>query len=116
MLLGTDIEQISRIQRVISRTPRFAEKVFTPAERSYCESQGRPAQHYTARFCAKEAFAKALGTGFYWQDVEVVNDENGAPGIRTRGSAAEALAGRAIRLSLSHAGDYAVATVIIEDL
>ncbi len=114
MLIGTDIEQISRIERALARTPRFADKVFTPAERDYCDQRGRPAQHYAARFCAKEALAKALGVPLNWQEVEVVRDARGAPGFHLRGDAGRAVGRRAVRLSLSHAGDYALATVLIE--
>jgi len=114
-LIGTDIEQISRVEQAMARTPRFAEKLFTPAERDYCDHKGRPAQHYTARFCAKEAFAKALGVSLAWQQVEVVREDDGPPHIRVTGEAARLLAVRQVRLSLSHAGDYAIAMVLIED-
>jgi len=112
--IGTDIEQISRVEQAMARTPRFTEKLFTPAERTYCAAKGRPGQHYTARFCAKEAFAKALGVSLSWQEVEVVRADDGPPTIRTHGEAAVILAGRSVRLSLSHAGDYAIAVVLIE--
>ncbi len=114
-LIGNDIEKISRVGRVIAASPRFVEKVFTRAERDYCKSKGSPAQHYTARFCAKEAFAKAVGVPLSWQEVEVVRTDSGRPVIRTYGRAAEILAGREVRVSLSHAGDYAIATVLIAD-
>jgi len=113
--IGTDIEQISRVERIIARTPRFTERLFTPGERAYCDAKARPAQHYTARFCAKEAFAKAIGTALSWREVEVVRGEEGPPTILAHGEAATALAGRTVRVSLSHAGDYAVAMVLIED-
>jgi holo-[acyl-carrier protein] synthase len=113
--LGTDIEQISRIERALGRTPGFTERVFTEPERAYCEGKARPAQHYAARFCAKEAFVKALGVPLSWQEVEVARDEHGLPRICVSGKAAELLAGRAVHLSLSHAGDYAIAVVLVED-
>ncbi len=112
--IGTDIEQISRIEASLARTPRLAFRLFTENERRYCERQARPAQHYAARFCAKEAFAKAMGESLSWQEVEVVR-EDGAPSIVARGEAARLLAGRPVRLSLSHAGDYALAMVLLED-
>ncbi|HEY3378440.1 MAG TPA: holo-ACP synthase [Armatimonadota bacterium] len=115
-LIGTDIEQISRVALIIARTPRFMTKFFTAGERAYCDAKAHPAQHYTARFCAKEAFAKALGVALSWQDVEVVRGEEGPPALHTHGTAAALLAGRPVRLSLSHAGDYAIAMVLIEDL
>ena len=114
-LIGTDIEQISRFEQAMARTPRLAERLFTVAERAYCEGKARAAQHYAARFCAKEAFAKALGVPLSWQEVEVVRDGDGSPAIRARGEAAVALAGRTVRVSLSHAGDYAIAVVLVED-
>lgn len=113
--IGTDIEQISRVAQAIERTPRFAEKLFTAAERAYCDGTGRPAQHYAARFCAKEAFAKAIGEPLSWQDVEICRAESGQPTICVTGKAAELLAGRSVQVSLSHAGDYAMAVVLIED-
>ena len=113
--IGTDIEQISRIERALARTPRFAARIFTDGERAYCEGKARPAQHYAARFCAKEAFVKALGAAtFSWQEVEVSRGESGPPTLRTHGQATEALQGRVAHLSLSHAGDYAMAVVLIE--
>lgn len=114
-LIGTDIEQISRVEQAMARTPRFVERLFTPGERAYCDAKARPAQHYTARFCAKEAFAKALGVSLSWHDVEVVRGEDGAPSLRTSGVAAQLLAGRTVHLTMSHAGDYAVAFVLIEE-
>lgn len=113
--IGADIEQISRIERVMARTPRFLERVFTPAERAYCDGKARPGQHYAARFCAKEAFAKAVAHKLSWQDVEILRGESGPPSIHAHGLAAELLAGRTVRLTLSHAGDYAIAMVLIED-
>jgi holo-[acyl-carrier protein] synthase len=115
MRIGTDIEQISRVAEALARTPRLTEKLFTPAERAYCEGKGRPAQHFAARFCAKEAFAKAMGVSLSWQDVEILREDDSAPELHTTGEAARLLAGRAVRLSLSHAGDYAIAMVLIED-
>ena len=113
--IGTDIEKISRIEKVLARTPKFAEKVFTALERKYCNGRGRPAQHYAARFCAKEAFAKALSVPTAWQEIEVINNRLGAPVLRITGETAELLNKRNIQLSLSHAGDYAIAVVLVED-
>ena len=74
--IGIDIIEVARIREVLLRTPRFAERVFTTAERKYCDARGVvSAQHYAARFAAKEAALKALQTGWRggisWQDVEV---------------------------------------------
>lgn len=113
--IGTDIEKISRIEKVLAKTPKFAEKVFTALEREYCDSKGRPAQHYAARFCAKEAFAKALSVPLSWQEVEVANNSHGTPVLRITGETAKLLDKRGVRLSLSHAGDYAIAVVLVEE-
>ena len=113
-LIGTDIEQISRIQRVIARTPGFAKRAFTKLERDYCDRRGSPAQHYAARFCAKEAVAKALEITVRWEEIEVINNASGAPKVWVHGATAKTLGRRKVRLSLTHAGDYAVATVLIE--
>jgi holo-[acyl-carrier protein] synthase len=82
--IGIDIIEVARIREVLLRTPRFAERVFTDAERAYCDSRGAvAAQHYAARFAAKEAALKALQTGWRggigWQDVEIASRESGAP-------------------------------------
>ncbi len=82
--IGIDIIEVARIREVLQRTPRFRERVFTPAERAYCDSRGAvEAQHYAARFAAKEATLKALQTGWRggisWQDVEIAARDSGAP-------------------------------------
>src|SRR5258708_23612380 len=92
--IGIDIIEVRRVRETIERTPRFAARVFTDAERAYCESRGAvAAQHYAARFAAKEAALKALQTGWSggigWQDVEVSAKESGAPGISFPGPAPE---------------------------
>src|SRR5438046_10048939 len=83
--IGIDIIEVRRVRETIERTPRFAERVFTDAERAYCESRGAAAaQHYAARFAAKEAALKALQTGWSggisWQDVEVGTKDSGEVG------------------------------------
>jgi len=107
---------------VLLRTPRFTERVFTAAEREYCDSRGVvAAQHYAARFAAKEAALKALQTGWRggisWQDVEVSARDSGAPYLIFTG---EVLAvfqkfnATAAHLSLSHTSQHAIAQVILE--
>jgi holo-[acyl-carrier protein] synthase len=120
---GIDIIEVARIREALGRTARFVDRVFTPAERAYCESRGEvSARHYAARFAAKEAMLKALGTGWSggiaWQDVEVAAHESGAPYLILRGEALavfERLGGNRTHLSLSHTADHAIAQVIIED-
>jgi holo-[acyl-carrier protein] synthase len=113
--IGTDIEQISRIEAAMVRTPKFTVRLFTAAECAYCNGKANPAQHFAARFCGKEAYAKAIGHSLSWQDVEIVNNPAGAPVINVYNEAARVLNGRKVSISLSHAGDYAMATVLIED-
>lgn len=106
----------------MTRTPRFAERVFTQSERAYCEAKGAAsAQSYAARFAAKEAFLKALKTGWRgkitWHDIEVVSDENGAPFLNAVNEAArliENMGATRLFLSISHTTEHAVAQVILE--
>ncbi|MBQ3444730.1 MAG: holo-ACP synthase [Selenomonadaceae bacterium] len=114
--LGTDIIEIERIRRAVAKK-NFRDSVFTQTEQTYCNARGKNfAASYAARFAAKEAFFKALGTGIILPltDVEIINDERGAPKIHLRGKVA-ALAGiKNISLSLSHSKDFATAVCIIE--
>jgi holo-[acyl-carrier protein] synthase len=120
--IGIDIIEIGRVREVLARTPRFRERVFTEAERAYCDSRGAvAAQHYAARFAAKEAAFKALRTGWRdglsWHDIEVASDERGAPSLKLRGHARElfdALGATHTHLSLSHTSEHAVAQVVFE--
>src|SRR6476661_9473134 len=89
---GIDIAEVYRIRETIARTPRFAERVFTQGERDYCESKGvAAAGSYAARFAAKEAFLKALKTGWRgkigWHDIEVSVSADGAPSLNVTGEA-----------------------------
>jgi holo-[acyl-carrier protein] synthase len=120
--IGIDIIEVARIREVLLRTPRFAERVFTQAERDYCDSRGVvSAQHYAARFAAKEAALKALQTGWRggisWQDVEVASKENGAPYLIFAGQVLATLKefrATATHLSISHTTEHAIAQVILE--
>jgi holo-[acyl-carrier protein] synthase len=86
--VGLDLLDIQRLERVLERRPGLAERVFTDGERQYADSHPRPALHLAARFCAKEAVAKALGMGFPFREVEVVATE-AAPQVRLSGRTAE---------------------------
>jgi holo-[acyl-carrier protein] synthase len=114
-VIGLDLLEIDRLERALERRPRLAERLFTDAERAYAAARARPAQHLAARFCAKEAVAKALGIegGWAFRDVEVVATA-GAPQVRLTGRASDAAAGRALSISLTHtdttAGAVAIAT------
>lgn len=107
---------------MLLRTPRFTERVFTRAEREYCDSRGVvAAQHYAARFAAKEAALKALQTGWRggisWQDVEVSARDSGAPYLIFTGevlSIFNKFDATAAHLSLSHTSEHAIAQVILE--
>ncbi|MGH9874061.1 MAG: holo-ACP synthase [Pyrinomonadaceae bacterium] len=120
--IGIDIIEVARIREVLLRTPRFRERVFTEAERAYCDSRGAvSAQHYAARFAAKEAALKALQTGWRggisWQDVEVGSHESGAPYLILHGPVLElfnASGATAAHLSLSHTTEHAIAQVVLE--
>jgi holo-[acyl-carrier protein] synthase len=120
--IGIDIIEVARIREVLLRTPRFAERVFTSAERQYCDSRGVvAAQHYAARFAAKEAALKALQTGWRggisWQDVEVSSRENGAPYLIFSGQVQkiyEGFGATATHLSISHTTEHAIAQVVLE--
>ena len=117
--LGVDIVECDRIRRLVERADdAFLRRVFTEEERAYCARMADPVPHYAARFAAKEAVAKALGTGIgasaALAEIEVVRAANGAPGIRLHGTA-DATAARlglhGFRLSLSHTRDLAIAVV-----
>lgn len=118
--IGVDVVEIDRIGELLERYDgRFAEKVFTADEVAYCESQRDPRPHYAARFAAKEAVAKALGTGIgkdlNWTDMEVVRDEMGAPSLRLSGAGrafAEAHGISEVKISLTHARHYAAANAL----
>src|SRR5437016_2104774 len=120
--IGVDIIEVRRVRETIERTPRFAERVFTQAERSYCESRGAvAAQHYAARFAAKEAALKALQTGWSggitWQDIEVSAKESGAPLVSFHGRARELYeqsGATSAHLSIAHTTEHAIAEVILE--
>lgn len=120
--IGIDITEVYRIRQAIARTPRFAERVFTPNERAFCEAKAvMAAQSYAGRFAAKEAFLKALKTGWRgkitWQDIEVVSDSQGAPSLKIHGEAnkiLKKLGANRVHLSISHTTDHAIAEVILE--
>jgi len=120
--IGIDIIEVARIREVLSRTPRFAERVFTPSERAYCDSRGAvAAQHYAARFAAKEAALKAFQTGWRggisWQDVEISARESGAPFLIFYGPVHllfQKSGATAAHLSISHTTQHAIAQVVLE--
>jgi len=117
--VGTDIIEIERVRRAVGRK-NFLNNVFTEIEQAYCQSRGKnSAASYAARFAAKEAFFKALGTGIVLPltDVEIVNDVRGVPKIFLRGKIQTLAAERGVKkisVSLSHSRDFATAVCVIE--
>jgi len=127
MIFGTGIDliEVERVRQALLRPltgARFRERVFTEGEIAYCESRGRGRfQSYAARFAAKEATMKALGTGWNrhvgWRDIEVVRARGRPPGIKLWGKAAEFASRRNVtgfQLSISHSAVHAIASVIAE--
>ena len=120
--IGVDVVEIERMQRTLQRTPGVAQRLFTAAELTRCTVRAGDLRvpGLAARFCAKEAVAKALGTGlrgFGWHDVEVVNDRLGKPSVRLHGPAADLaqrLGVQMVHLSLSTSESVAVAQVVLE--
>jgi holo-[acyl-carrier protein] synthase len=113
--LGLDLLEIDRLERALDRRPTLAERLFTDGERAYAASRARPARHLAARFCAKEAVAKALGlTAWSFRDVEV-ESAGGPPTVALSGAAAaraDELGVRAL-VSLTHTRSLAAATATL---
>ncbi len=124
MIVGTgvDIAEVDRIRESIRRFgDRFIRRVFTPGEIAYAERKANRYERYAARFAAKEAGMKAIGTGWRrgvrWQDFEVANLPSGKPTLKLHGAAAQVAARlgvKAIALSLTHTKHLALAHVILE--
>jgi holo-[acyl-carrier protein] synthase len=120
--LGTDLARVARFRRFLDEDKQtLLERLFTAGERAYAMAKADPAPYLAARFAAKEAGMKAFGLGWRdglsWHDFEVVRDPLGRPDLELSGRAAELAAERgikAVHLSYSHDGEYAVATVILE--
>src|SRR6201981_4025218 len=124
MIVGTgiDIAEVPRIGRAIERFgQRFLQRIYTPGEIRYCDSKANRVERYAARFAAKEAAMKALGTGWNhgvrWRDIEVSRQPGGRPTIKFHGRAAEVaakLGAKNIALSITHTSEQALANVILE--
>src|SRR5450755_1980663 len=120
--VGTDLTEIARIQQSIARFgDRFLVRVFTPREIAYCQRKKNAAESFAARFAAKEAGAKALGTGIShgvgWLELEVAREPSGKPRLELTGRAAEwarHLGVTRTSLSLTHSRDVALAVVVME--
>jgi len=120
---GIDMVEIRRIQRSIDRYGRrFLDRVFTGAEQAYCQRKRNSAESFAARFAAKEAGAKALGTGISygvsWLEIEVVREPSGRPSLQFHGRAAKIAAQMGFAraaLSLTHTAELAAASVVLEN-
>jgi holo-[acyl-carrier protein] synthase len=113
--MGVDIVGVARLERLLEQWPAMATRLFTDDERAYAGRRHRPAEHLAARYAAKEATFKALGTGWpaiAWHDVEVVAGGHG-PRLALRGRAAELAGGARGMVSLSHDGGLAIAQVLL---
>ncbi len=113
-MIGIDLLEIERLERALERRPRLAGRLFTDAERVYAASRARPGQHLAARFCAKEAVAKALALeAWSFRDVEVLGGE-GPPEVRLHGAVAARAdqLGVAVSVSLTHTRNDAAAVAI----
>jgi len=119
--IGIDVVEVERIASSMAEFgDRFADRVFTAAEREYCEKQKRPEIHYAARFAAKEAVAKALGTGIgqdlAWLDMEIRRRPSGEPEVFLTGDGAKfakSIQLAQIKISLTHAQHYAAANAVV---
>ncbi len=121
VLPGIDLVETARIERAIDRQGEaFLKRVFTDAERAYCESQAKSAGSYAARWAAKEAVAKALGCGIGADaslvEIEVIREASGQPVIKLHGTAAACAARMGVtevRISLTHTEHYAAAFAVL---
>ena len=120
---GIDLVEIERIQHSIDRYgSRFLDRVYTPAEQAYCLRKRKAAESFAARLAAKEAGAKALGTGISfgvnWLEIEVVRAPGGRPTLRFHGRAAQIAAAMGVArsaLSITHTAALAMASVVLEN-
>jgi len=118
---GTDIIEVERVEEKLLRTASLKNKLFTPTEIAYCESKHRPALHFAARFAAKEAFLKAMGTGWsgghQFSEIEIINNSLGKPLLYVHGKVKEFCEAHgigAMEVSLTHIKDVASAVVVLE--
>jgi holo-[acyl-carrier protein] synthase len=114
--VGIDLLEIDRLERALARRPGLAHRLFTEGERAYADTRARPAMHLAARFCAKEAVAKALALrAWSWRDVEVLGGGDGPPRVRLSGAAADRAAelGADVRISLTHTRGLAAAVAVV---
>jgi holo-[acyl-carrier protein] synthase len=115
---GVDIVEIERVEKALKKRKKFIQKIYTEKEEKYCSTRPKPAAHFALRFAAKEAVAKALGTGIgfiSWRDIEVINERKGKPKVILKGRAREVAAREGIEeifISLSYTRGNAIASAI----
>ncbi|MDB5022625.1 MAG: acpS [Mucilaginibacter sp.] len=119
--VGIDMIEVGRVAEKINKESGFRELVFSKTEIAYCESKKNKFEHYAARFAAKEAFFKALGTGWaentLFSEVEIINNKEGKPEVSLSGSTLETISSMGIKkilVSLSHIKTMASAVVLVE--
>ena len=119
--IGVDLVQVERMEKALARGERIQRRLFTPGEIAYCDRHTRPALHYAARFAAKEAGMKAIGTGWSngvgWKDFEIKLDPRGRPNLMLSGKAAEiakSMGATHTVVSLAHDGGFSIAVVALE--
>jgi holo-[acyl-carrier protein] synthase len=108
--VGIDLIEIERVERALERRPRLADRLFTAGELAYSRARARPGRHLAARFAAKEAVIKALGTGVPPREIEVVDGE--PPHVELHGRAAEVAGDMDIAISMTHSRESAAAVAV----
>ncbi len=112
--LGVDLLEVQRLRAALERRPGLAARLFTERELAYAAGRAEPSQHLAARFCAKEAVAKALALeAWSWLDIEVVREHDGAPRVALHGALAELRPARHVEVSLTHDGGMAAAVAVV---
>ncbi|MCK4312383.1 MAG: holo-ACP synthase [Candidatus Cloacimonetes bacterium] len=119
--IGIDIIEVERVKKLVSKKDKFIKRIYTQTEINYCESFRNKAQEYAGRFCAKEAFLKAMGTGWShglrFNEIEIVNDKLGKPEINLYGTTKEYFEKKGLKniyVTISHIKKYATAAVVVE--
>ena len=117
--MGVDVVEVDRVARLVEKFPRAEDRLFTEGEQEYCRSRRRCYEHMAARFAAKEAVRKCLGTGLAqqvrWRDVEIVRTESGKPRVELSGEAAahaRRIGITSVEISLSHTASLALAQAV----
>ena len=120
--IGTDIIEVKRIEKIVASGRQYLETIFTEKEMEYCEAKARKSEHFAVRYAAKEAFLKALGSGWRdglaFSDIEIINDELGKPQVFLHGEVKRVYNHHQIQqtsISLSHTKEIAIAVIILEN-